>query len=178
MIGGRRLARRTIVHWLEPLTRQTVLDAGCGAGGLAAHLAGLGAKVVGIDLLPRFRSAPARQGTALRDRGRPRAGGARGSVHHRDSAGGARGLSARGAGRIWCGRSPTWGARRLILVTRVQSSWGDWADRLSAKGGRAPVDTVTLFRGIHLETPYFLTRRETVKRRNHAAEVAEFTLVA
>ncbi len=58
VIGGRRLARRTIVHWLEPLTRQTVLDAGCGAGGLAAHLAGLGAKVVGIDLLPRFRSAP------------------------------------------------------------------------------------------------------------------------
>jgi hypothetical protein len=35
---------------------------------------------------------------------------------------------------------------------------------------------VTLFRGIHLETPYFLTRRESIKRRNHAAEVAEFTL--
>ena len=34
---------------------------------------------------------------------------------------------------------------------------------------------MTLFRGIHLETPYFLTRRETVKRRNHAAEVSEFT---
>jgi hypothetical protein len=69
-----------------------------------------------------------------------------------------------------------WGARKLILVTRVQSTWGDWADRLSAKGGRAAVDTVALFRGIHLETPYFLTRRETVRRRNHAAEVAEFTL--
>jgi SAM-dependent methyltransferase len=175
VIGGRRLARRTIVHWLEPLGRQTVLDAGCGAGGLGAHLATLGARVIGVDLLARFRKAPKVKGLrfVLGDLRQP--------------------CLARGAlttailhevledyppeERVELVKSmAAWGAPKLILVTRIQSTWGDWADRLSTRGGRAPVDTVTLFRGIHLETPYFLTRRETVKRRNHAAEVAEFSL--
>jgi SAM-dependent methyltransferase len=175
VVGGRRLARRTIVHWLEPLTRQTVLDAGCGAGGLAAHLAGLGATVVGIDLLPRFRAAPRVKGLrfAVADVRQPagRVGAFTTAILQEVLE------DYPPEQRVDLVRAlAEWGARRLILVTRVQSTWGDWADRLSAKGGRPPVDTVTLFRGIHLETPYFLTRRETVKRRNHAAEVSEFTL--
>jgi SAM-dependent methyltransferase len=175
VIGGRRLARRTIVHWLEPLTRQTVLDAGCGAGGFAAHLAGLGARVVGIDLLPRFRAAPRVKGLrfAVGDIRQPAAlAGAFTTAILQEVLEDYPPEERVGVVQTLAG----WGARRLILVTRIQSSWGDWADRVSARGGRGPVDTVTLFRGIHLETPYFLTRRETVKRRNHAAEVAEFTL--
>jgi SAM-dependent methyltransferase len=175
VIGGRRLARRTIVHWLEPLTRQTVLDAGCGAGGLAAHLASLGARVIGVDLLARFRPAQKVKGLrfVLGDLRQPcvRPGVLTTAILHEvleDYPAEERVALVKAVA--------AWGAPRLILVTRVQSTWGDWADRLSARGGRTPVDTVSLFRGIHLETPYFLTRRETVKRRNHAAEVAEFTL--
>ena len=110
VVGGRRLARRTIVHWLEPLTKQTVLDAGCGFGSLGAHLAGLGAKVLGIDLLPRFRGCAARQGAALRDRRPPLAGLSARHLHHGDPRRGPRGLSARGTGRAASARSPS-GAR-------------------------------------------------------------------
>jgi SAM-dependent methyltransferase len=175
VVGGRRVASRTIVHWLEPLTRQTVLDAGCGAGGLAVRLAGLGARVVGVDLLPRFRDAPRVAGLRfvvadLRERVSPLSSYTAAVLQEvledyppEERAGVVRSLAE-------------WGIRRLILVVRIGSSWGDWADRLSNRGGQPPVDPVALFRGIHLETPYFLTRRETVRRRNHAAEVAEFSL--
>jgi SAM-dependent methyltransferase len=174
-IGGRRLARRTIVHWLEPLTRHTVLDAGCGAGALGVHLAGLGAKVVGIDLLPRFRPVPRVAGLRF----------AVGDLRQRGSAPGAFTAAILQEvledyppeDRVEVVRSlAEWGARSLILVARIQSSWGEWADRLSSRDRQPPVDLVALFRGIHLETPYFLTRRETLRRRNHAAEIAEFTL--
>lgn len=174
-IGGRRLARRTIVHWLEPLTRQTVLDAGCGTGALGVHLAGLGATVLGIDLLPRFRPVPRVAGLRfavadLRERVAPRAAFTAAVLQEvlEDYPAEERVEVVRALGE--------WGIRRLILVTRIESSWGDWADRLSSRARRAPVDVVALLRGIHLETPYFLTRRETLRRRNHAAEIAELTL--
>ena len=175
VIGGRRLARRTIVHWLEPMTKQTVLDAGCGYGSLGAALAGLGAKVLGIDLLPRFRAAPRIMGLrfAVADLHVPVC--PRGTFTTAILAEVLEDYAPEDRVAVVKALAD-WGARKLILVTRVQSTMGDWADRLSAKGGRPPVDTVALFRGIHLETPYFLARRETVKRRNHAAEIAEFTL--
>ena len=174
-IGVRSLARRTMVHWLEPLGRHVLLDAGCGTGVVGAHLAALGAKVVGIDWLPRFRPAPRVAGLrfVIGDLRRP--------------------ISPPGAytvailhqvledypveERVDLVRAMSeWGIGRLIVMTRIQSAWGDLAERLMTQGRQPPVDTVTLFRGIHLETPYFLTRRETLRRRNHAAEIAEFTL--
>jgi SAM-dependent methyltransferase len=174
-IGGRRLARRTIVHWLEPLGRHTVLDAGCGTGSVGAHLAGLGAKVVGIDLLPRFLGAPRVPGLRfvvadLRQRISPQGAYTAAILNEvlEDYPPEERVDLVRALG--------DWGIRRLIVVAKTSSAWGDWADRLQTRGRQPPVDTVALFRGIHLETPYFLTRRETLRRRNYAAEIAEFTL--
>ena len=117
----------TIVHWLEPLTRETVLDAGCGAG--LAAISPVWARPWSASI--SCPVAPLRgQGTALALRGRSRAIGRAGLTTAILQE--ARGLSARGArgsGESAC----RVGARRLILVTRVQSTWGDWADRLSAR---------------------------------------------
>ena len=175
-VAGRRLARRTITRWLEPVAAQTVLDAGCGSGALARHLAELGAAVVGIDVLPRFH---------------PVAGvppGARfvmADLRERVSPVGA--FTAVVLQEVLEEHPPEkrvdlvralaeWRARRMILSCRIQSSWGDWADRLAGPGRYPPVDPIALFRGIHLETPYFLARRETLRRRNHVVEIAEFSL--
>jgi hypothetical protein len=174
--AGRVLVRRTIERWLQPLDRQVVLDAGCGAGALARQLAGLGATVVGADLRPSPSwTAPRPRGLRflVADLRRPACPPAAFTAlvaqeliddHPPEE-------------RVAVARAlADWGARRMILVTRIASSWGEWADRLAGPGRQPPVDTVALFRGIHLETPYFLVRRETVRRRNHVVEVAEFSL--
>ena len=69
-----------------------------------------------------------------------------------------------------------WRAKRLFLVNRLASRWGSWIDRSAIPGGTDPVDTVELYRGIHLETPYFLARREILRRRNCSVELAEFSM--
>ncbi|HVR29471.1 MAG TPA: methyltransferase domain-containing protein [Thermoanaerobaculia bacterium] len=175
-VAARRLTRRAISAWLEPLDLQIVLDAGCGAGALARHLVGLGAGVTALDVLPRFADA------ARRPRGLHFVVG---DLRQRVSPPAA--YTTVVAQEVLEDYPPEerlglvqalaqWEARRMILALRIPSAWGEWSDRLAGRARHPPVDTVALFRGIHLETPYFLTRRETLRRRNHVVEIAEFSL--
>ena len=175
-VAARRLARRTIARWLEPLAAQRVLDAGCGTGALGCHLAALGAMVVGVDLLPRFeRSAGRRAGVrfVVADlRQRACADAAFTAIVLQEVLEDYPPDERLGLVEALAEQR----ARRLVLATRIASAWGEWAERLAGRDRQPPVDTVALYRGIHLETPYFLARRETIRRRNHVLEVAEFSL--
>lgn len=174
-VGGRRLARRLIDRWLDPAAEQYVLDAGCGLGRVAEHLAGRGARVVGLDLLPRFN----------RRHSVPRLSFVEGDIKSCCCPSGT--FTVALLQEVLEDYSPPerlsvfkglteWGMKRIILVTRTTSPWGRWAERLAAPEEAEAVDTVELYREIHLSTSYFLTRREKVRRRNYEVEIAEFTL--
>ncbi len=107
VVGGRRLARRTIVHWLEPLTRRPCSTPAAASGSLGAHLAGLGARCSASTCCRASARAPRVKGLrfAIADVRAPVCPPRH--VHHRDPRRGARGLSARGA------RGPGRRARRL-----------------------------------------------------------------
>jgi SAM-dependent methyltransferase len=175
LIDARRLARRLIAGWLDPLTDEKVLDAGCGSGSVARYLASRGAKVLAVDALPRFVPAAGdeRLHFAVADlRQRPVAAESFTSAILHDVLGD---YPARDRVALFQSLAE-WRCRRVVLVMRQSSPWGEWVDGLAAPEPHEPVDTVKLFRGIHLETPYFLTRRETIRRRNASLEVAEFSL--
>ena len=174
LVAVRRQARRLLMRWLDPLSEQTVVDVGCGLGALSLQLARQGARVVGLDLLPRFSALPEPSlSFVVGDLRQPVAASGRFSAAILDEI-----LEDYpGSERLDIVRATAeWRAERLLLVNRLTSGWGGWIDRSAVPSGTDPVDTVELYRGIHLETPYFLARRGILRRRNCSLELAEFTL--
>lgn len=54
VVEGRHRAATLLLRWMEPLSDRKVLDLGCGRGHLAQSMAKAGASVTAVDLLPRF----------------------------------------------------------------------------------------------------------------------------
>lgn len=191
---GRRSEAAVLSAWLaDPhgLAGMRLLDAGCGRGRLALHLASRGARVTGIDLVPRFAPqtfAAARRGelslvvgdfrdlALQRDEGRDEDDGEDGDrfdalvlreVFQDYSAQGQRLLRNALAG------GPV---RRLVVTLRLGA--GGWSRLL---GGMWPeglgntVDPVAALRSIQLVTPYRLTRQREVRRRNFHSWLGELT---
>jgi len=190
---GRRREAALLLAWLEDrpegLTGQRILDAGCGRGWLALHLASGGARVLGVDLVPRF--APRTLAAARRrelslvmgdfrdllpgmESGTPR----KEPEPDRFDA-----LVLREViqdyrteeQRELLQSLANGGAHRVLLTLRLDSGWsrvvgGMWPDGL---GGT--VDPVAVLRAVHLATPYRLTRQREVKRRNFRSWAGELT---
>jgi SAM-dependent methyltransferase len=165
IVDGRRRAADLLVRWMEPLKGRSVLDLGCGRGGLAGLLAERGARVTAVDLLPRFESQLGRENpdfmigdgfSVARDR-----------VfddilvsevledYQPDEA--ARVLESLGPSR----------GNRMFLILRVAGPFSRLWNALSTGGLGGNVDPYSILRTIHASTPFRLTRQETVHLRNY-----------
>lgn len=178
---GRRKEAALLLAWLEDrpegLTGQRILDAGCGRGRLSLTLASRGARVCGVDLVPRFTPdvrAAVRRGEVALVVG-----------DFRDLLTGPEIDALLLREVIQDYRKEEWrallrsladgGAERVLLTLRLDSAWSRLVGGMWPEGLGRTVDPVAVLRAIHLATPYRLTRQREVKRRNFRAWAGELT---
>lgn len=176
LVYGRREEAALIRDWLGDLAGRRVLDAGCGRGTLALELARSGARVTGVDLVPRFaaaaRAAVAAGGLSL-------------------VAGDVRQVLGREArfdlvvlrevvqdylpeeAEVLAAALGRTGAERLVVTLRQESRWDLMLPGLYPPGQGGRVDFHRLLRTFHLATPFRLHRRQEVRRRNFRSLVVE-----
>lgn len=192
---GRRREAALLLAWLEDrpegLTDQRILDAGCGRGRLALHLASGGARVLGVDLVPRF--APRTLAAARRRELSLAVGDFRdllpGSAPETatDTEGPREDLFDALVLREVIQDYRTeeqrellqslahGGAHRVLLTLRLDSGWSRFVGGMWPDGLGGTVDPVAVLRAVHLATPYRLTRQREVKRRNFRSWAGELT---
>jgi len=176
---GRQDTYKLLLERLRPIVGRRVLDAGCGLGLLSRRLAGAGALVTGVDLVshrvsrargmkggdaPTFAVADFRDVLAAAD--------AFDDViiqevledytseERRDTI---LGLAE--------SRVP-----RIHLVFREPGRWGGLIGPMMPEALVPTLDSIPLFRSIHLHTPYRLAHQESVRRRSYSVNVVQFTL--
>ena len=171
IVDGRRRAADLLVRWMEPLKGRSVLDLGCGRGGLAGLLAERGARVTAVDLLPRFESQLGR--------GNPDFMIGDGFSVARDRlfddilvSEVLEDYQPDEAARVLESLGPSRG-NRMFLILRVAGPFSRLWNALStgSLGGR--VDPYSILRTIHACTPFRLTRQETVHLRNYRVWLAQ-----
>lgn len=186
---GRRQEAALLAEWLgtgEPdgLSGLRVLDAGCGRGRFALHLASKGARVTGVDLVPRFAPktlATARRGElslvvgdfrdlalyAKEDREPPfDALLLREVIQDYDTQGQRLLRNALIGGPV----------QRLLITLRLgQGGWSRLFGAMWPEDLGNTVDPVAALRSIQLVTPYRLTRHQEVRRRNFHVWLGELT---
>lgn len=180
LVLGRRREQALLESWMGDVEGRGILDVGCGRGRWARELAASGARVVGIDLVPVFsreaRDAVRRGELTLvagdvRDlRPAPEEPAfdlavLREVVQDYEPAE-AESLFASLA-RL---ETP-----RLLLTLRQETRWSWMLGNLYPEGLGGTVDFHRLLRTLHLSSPYRLTRRQEVRRRNFASLVVEMT---
>lgn len=192
---GRRKEAALLLAWLadrpEGLTGQRILDAGCGRGRLTLHLASGGARVLGVDLVPRF--APPTLAAARRRELSLVVGDFRdllpGSAAETAAASEAPEEKAFDALLLREVIQDYWteeqrellrslahgGAHRVLLTLRLDSGWSRVVEGMWPNGLGGTVDPVAVLRAVHLATPYRLTRQREVKRRNFRSWAGELT---
>ena len=180
VVLGRRRVRRLLLSWMAPTEDHFFLDAGCGHGQMALALACRGANAVAADLLYRF---PAKA--------RPWPAGPAPCFVLGDFC---QIFSARQRATFdaivmqevledfppderlrlleWMGGSPT---NRVYLVFRISGKADWWLKTLMPEGLSETIDSVSLLRWIHLNTPFHLTRQQGVYLRNYRVQVVELT---
>jgi SAM-dependent methyltransferase len=167
VVDGRRRAATLLLRWMHPLSGRKVLDLGCGRGHLAERLAAAGASVTAADLLPRFDA----HGRA--DKKNP-------SFVIED------GFSLMGKGfyddivirEVLEDYEPaevlealaqleSSDGRRVFLILRVPGPLSRLWRAFSPAGLDNTVDPMSLLSWIQQNTPFRLTRQETVSLRNY-----------
>lgn len=180
LVEGRRREQALLESWLGDPEDLTVLDVGCGRGRWALELSRAGARVTGIDLVPHFhreaRRAVRRGELALVAgdvRGLRRAGGEpifdlailREVVQD---------YEPKDAEDLFLALARL-EVPRLLLTLRQETRWS-WVLRdLYPDGLEGTVDFHELLRAVHLASPYRLTRRQEIRRRNFSSLVLEMT---
>ena len=175
-VRGRGRVRKILLSWMAPFPQRLFLDAGCGRGRMARDLAKLGARVVAVDLLPRFR-----------DGNRPSSEGpffVRGDFRQLFTHESGTKFDAILLQEVFEDYPPaeqdrllSWlgncCADRVYLVCRVPGGAERWIKGLLPEGLSMSVDPVSLLRRVHLYTPFRLARQRQVQLRNYKAQVAE-----
>jgi len=184
---GRRHEAAVLSTWLadpDGLEGLSVLDAGCGRGRFALRLASGGARVTGVDLVPRF--AP-----------RTLAAGRRGELSlvvgdFRDLVGSPAkdrfdalvlreviqdyGPEGQRALRNALAGGPV---RRLLITLRLGTGgWSRLFGGMWPEGLGGTVDPVVALRSLQLATPYRLKRQREIHRRNFRSWLGELTPIA
>jgi SAM-dependent methyltransferase len=180
-ILGRRDTYELLLGRLQPVVGRRILDAGCGHGLLSRRLAGVGARVTGVDLVShRVLKARGGQGGgaptfAVADfRDLLPAVGAFDDViiqevfedytpDERLDA-----ILAMGESRV----------PRMHLIFRQPGRWGGLIGPMMPEALVPTLEEVPLLRSIHLHTPYRLARKESIRRRSYSVQWVEFTLEA
>jgi SAM-dependent methyltransferase len=179
LVFGRKPLVARLIEWLGPGAGLKVLDGGCGLGHVAAEIAGHGATVTGVDLIPRFVDA-ARQNSAaeslefqcgsfvdrLRPDGRPAAHDALlllGVLE--DYAPAERHELIRLVADA--------AVPRVYLAFRFSDDRGGRLWNLLPEAKQRSVDSVELLRWVHLHTPYRQRRQDRFVRRNFRFHLAE-----
>lgn len=190
---GRRREAALLLAWLEDrpegLAGQRILDAGCGRGGFALTLASRGARVRGVDLVPRFtpeaQAAVRRRELSLvvgdfrdllpgvesgtsREEPEPDRFDA---LVLREVIQDYRAEEQRKLLQCLAGG----GAHRVLVTLRLDSGWSRFVGGMWPDGLAGTVDPVAVLRAVHLVSPYRLTRQREVKRRNFRSWAGELT---
>ena len=176
---GRRPFVRRLLEWLEPQAGLRVLDGGCGLGRVAAELAGHGASVTGIDLVPRFVEAARRTASSVSlefdagsfvDRLRPD------------------GKQAGYAALLLLGVLEDYAPAerhelirhvadaavpRVYLAFRFSDDRGGRLWNLFPEARQQSINSIELLRWIHLHTAYRQRRQDRFVRRNFRCHLAE-----
>jgi SAM-dependent methyltransferase len=176
---GRRPLVQRLIEWLEPRSGLHVLDGGCGLGRVAAELAGHGATVTGVDLVPRFVEAARRTASSASlefdvgsfvDRLRPD------------------GKQAGYAALLLLGVLEDYSPAerhelirhvadaavpRIYLAFRFSDDRGSRLWNLFPEAQQRSVNSVELLRWIHLHTAYRQRRQDRFVRRNFRCHLAE-----
>jgi 2-polyprenyl-3-methyl-5-hydroxy-6-metoxy-1,4-benzoquinol methylase len=176
VVIGRSQAQERLLEWIDPPQGKKILDGGCGMGSVASALARRGARVTGVDLVPRFVDA-------AREREGP--GGpdfVLGSFLDVLEGGDFDALLLMGVLEDY-----TFPERRNLLeaigasgiplvwlVFRRPGSGLLW--RLIPDSGSETIDPIELLRWIHLNIPYRQARQETIRVRNFHAHLSELVL--
>lgn len=180
LVLGRRQEQTLLESWMGDVEDQRVLDVGCGRGRWALELAGRRAWVVGIDLVPVFGSEARR---AVR-RGELAlvAGDLREVCSSVEQPAFDLALLREVVQDYEPGEAEelfTSLARlkvpRLLLTLRQETRWSRMLRNLYPEGLERTVDFHRLLRNVHLSSPYRLTRRQEVRRRNFSSLVVEMT---
>jgi SAM-dependent methyltransferase len=176
---GRRDTYELLLERLQPIAGRRVLDAGCGYGLLARRLAMQGARVTGVDLVSH---------RVLRARGMKGGGAPAFAVaDFRDLITVADGFDDVVIQEVLEDytseerRDTVLGLAesrvpRLHLIYRQPGRWGGLIGPMLPEALAPTLDSVPLFRSIHLHTPYRLAVQESVRRRSYSVNVVQFTL--
>lgn len=185
LVLGRRDEKRLLMAWLGDRWRRDpdrpqVIDAGCGRARLALDLAAAGARVLAVDLVPRFSEAARRahlerQIALLVADLRELVGAVRATdVVLREVV---QDYTSAEQSKLF-ERLATSSARRIYLTLPLESRWSLVLRGLHPEGLGGVVDPTELLRTAHLLTPYRLTRQREVKRRNFRSLVVELSTQA
>lgn len=177
---GRRREAAVLSAWLgdpDGFAGLRVLDVGCGRGRFALHLASQGARVTGVDLVPRF--APETLAAARRGELSLVVGDFRDLVLGPFDALVLREViqdySAQGR-RLIANVLTDGPVRRVLITLRLgEGGWARLLHRMWPEGLGNTVDPVVVLRSIQLVTPYRLTRHREVRRRNFQSWLGELT---
>jgi len=178
-ILGRQDTYAVLLERLQPIAGRRVLDAGCGYGLLARRLAGAGARVTGVDvvshrvLAARGRSGGGAPAFAVADfRDLLSAADTFDDVViqevFEDYTADQRRATIRG---LAASRVP-----RIHLIFRQPGRWRGLIGPMLPDALAPTLDGVSLLRSIHLDTPYRLTHRESIRRRSYSVEMVQLAL--
>jgi magnesium-protoporphyrin O-methyltransferase len=180
LVLGRRQEAELLASWLEPVRGLRVLDAGCGRGTFALRLVEGGARVLAVDLVPRFSGRvreAARAGDlalAVGDVGRilRPAGGRTGGFDCAVLREVLQDYTPREGARLLAAIAAA-GVPRVLATLRQSSRWDLLLPDLYPPGLEGRVDFTALLREVQLSTPLRLSRRAEVRHRNFCSLVVE-----
>jgi len=179
VVFGRRPLVRRLIEWLEPRAGLRVLDGGCGLGRIAEELAGHGATITGVDLVPRFVEAA--RGTASSGSLEFEAGNFVDRLRPGGKQAGYAALLLLGVLEDYAPAERHELIRhvadaavpRVYLAFRFSDDRGSRLWNLFPEAQQRSINSVELLRWIHLHTAYRQRRQDRFVRRNFRCHLAE-----
>jgi len=177
LVYGRKPLLERLIEWLAPAAGLKVLDGGCGLGRAAVEIAGHGATVTGVDLVPRFIERRNASDESLEfqcgsfvDRLRP---DGRPAAHDALLLLGVLEDYAPAERHELIRLVADAAVPRVYLAFRFSDDRGGRLWNLSPEAKQRSVNSIELLRWVHLHTPYRQRRQDRFVRRNSRFHLAE-----